>query len=146
MATLIQGFGTVFIGRRDFWPDGSYVTTEWFVVFLVPLIPLRSVRVRSEPLTTAARYPLFSAKRNYTVSDERAPHVKQVLCVYMFTACYIAWIVGMLLLIVDRFPRVFEGLWSTAMAMLTIAALAGIPWIIPLYLRERSKRWRPGFK
>jgi hypothetical protein len=44
----INGIGTMFYGqsRRD--PDHSYITTEWFVIFYIPLFPLRSYRVHGE--------------------------------------------------------------------------------------------------
>jgi len=33
MAFSFNGVGTMFYGQRDFRLDGTYVTTEWFVVF-----------------------------------------------------------------------------------------------------------------
>ena len=46
MAFTLNGVGTRYQGER--WlPDGTYVTTKWFVMFFVPLIPLGSVRVLS---------------------------------------------------------------------------------------------------
>ena len=45
MPTSYNGIGTMFMGQRDFRPDGSYVTTEFFVVLLFPVMPLRSYRV-----------------------------------------------------------------------------------------------------
>ena len=45
MPTSIQGFGTAWYGQSDYRADGSYVTTEWVVAALLPLIPLRSLRV-----------------------------------------------------------------------------------------------------
>jgi hypothetical protein len=35
MPSSIRGFGTGFVGRPDFWPDGSHVTTEWIVALFV---------------------------------------------------------------------------------------------------------------
>jgi hypothetical protein len=35
----------MFMGERDFRPDGSYITTEFFILFLFPVAPLRSYRV-----------------------------------------------------------------------------------------------------
>ena len=44
MAFTLNGIGTKHQGLR--WlPDGSYITTKWFVFFYVPLIPLGSIRV-----------------------------------------------------------------------------------------------------
>jgi hypothetical protein len=41
-----NGIGTMFFGASDRQQDGSYVTTEWFVFVGIPLVPLRSDRVR----------------------------------------------------------------------------------------------------
>lgn len=45
MATNVVGFGTTFLGQRDYGSDGSYITTEFVTAFYIPLIPLRSFRV-----------------------------------------------------------------------------------------------------
>ena len=44
MAFTLSGFGTAYHGTR--WlPDGTYITTRWFVFLFVPIVPLGSVRV-----------------------------------------------------------------------------------------------------
>ena len=44
MAFTLNGFGTRYHGTK--WlPDGTFVTTKWFVFLYVPLIPISSVRV-----------------------------------------------------------------------------------------------------
>lgn len=43
--STFNGIGTMYYGRDDPWPDGSYVTTEWVVVFWIPLYPTGSFRV-----------------------------------------------------------------------------------------------------
>ena len=45
MAFTYNGIGKMLYGQRDFLADGSFITTEWFVVLFVPVIPLRSLRV-----------------------------------------------------------------------------------------------------
>jgi hypothetical protein len=46
MPFTYNGCGTKFYGQRDKEPDGSYITTEWIVLVYVPLIPLRSFRIK----------------------------------------------------------------------------------------------------
>ena len=46
MPSNVNGIGTTYFGASDRQPDGSLVTTEWFILFNVPLVPLRSLRVR----------------------------------------------------------------------------------------------------
>ena len=44
MPREVNGIGTTYYGASDRQPDGSFVTTEWFILLGVPLIPLRSLR------------------------------------------------------------------------------------------------------
>jgi hypothetical protein len=46
MPSTVNGVGTKYCGRRAEEADGSYVTTEFVVVGHIPLVPLRSWRVR----------------------------------------------------------------------------------------------------
>jgi hypothetical protein len=41
-----KGIGTRLIGRKDDRPDGSYVSTKWFVIFLMPVRYLGTFRVK----------------------------------------------------------------------------------------------------
>lgn len=96
MPSMIGGIGTSFIGERDKRPDGSYVTTEFFVVG-IPLFPLRSFRVR----------PLGDMKvfLNTTSQDFEVTPVplnwRQVINVY--AGCAIA--IGILLGVIWYFNR-----------------------------------------
>jgi hypothetical protein len=45
MPFTFNGIGTKYYGQRDFLEDGSFVTTEWFVLAYIPVIPLGSFRV-----------------------------------------------------------------------------------------------------
>jgi hypothetical protein len=45
MPFSFNGIGTKYYGSRDFSEDGSYITTEWFIILFVPVVPLRSFRV-----------------------------------------------------------------------------------------------------
>jgi hypothetical protein len=145
MPTLFQGFGTTFLGKRDFWPDGSYVTTEWFVVCLVPVFPLKGLRLKESPRYSTTGYPLFSFSRDYAVMDEGPPHLRQVLSVYTFSVCYVAWSVGASFLLFDIVPWVLSGR-GRFVGYPAVAVIVGLPWIVPWFLRERARRWRPGFK
>lgn len=44
MAFSLNGIGTAHYGRREL-PDGSYITTKWFVLLFVPVVPICSYRV-----------------------------------------------------------------------------------------------------
>ena len=88
MALLIQGIGTGFVGKRDFHADGSYITTEWFML-IFPIIPLRSMRVKEEGCEGSA----FYSKESYKIYEKTKLNLKQVFFVYGFNLIYILWLI-----------------------------------------------------
>ena len=89
MPRSINGIGTRFYGGSDPRPDHSVITTEWFAVFFIPIIPLRSFRVIRE--TAGDRFFLFSYSASYKIL-ERLPIVwTQVLKTYLFFVLCCAW-------------------------------------------------------
>lgn len=46
MTFSVNGIGTTFYGKAQEGSDGSYVVTEWIVMFFIPILPLGSKRVR----------------------------------------------------------------------------------------------------
>jgi hypothetical protein len=87
MAYTFHGFGAMDYGQRDFCPDGSYVTTTWFVCFYVPIVPIRSKRLRP---TGEVKYFSTRAKRMFSALEKTGPNPKQVASVYAFFAMEIA--------------------------------------------------------
>jgi hypothetical protein len=99
----INGTGTRVYGKRDFRTDGSFVTTKWITFLWVPLVPLRSMRVK--PLDTSgvdhlgasiflASLGLLVLKSSgkYEIQSENRPVLMQVLHVYAFVfALVFAW-------------------------------------------------------
>ncbi len=60
----VNGIGTIYYGRRDFRPDGSYITTEWFILMMMPIAPLCTFRVW--PITVAPQ-SWFALTERYKV-------------------------------------------------------------------------------
>ena len=99
----VNGTGTRVYGKRDFWTDGSFVTTKWITFLWVPLIPLRSLRVR--PLDTSEvdhlgasillaflGFLALESSGKYEVQSDTRPVLMQVLQVYAFVlALVFAW-------------------------------------------------------
>jgi hypothetical protein len=79
MPYTLNRVGTKYYGKRDLGEDGSFVTTEWFVMIDIPIIPLGSFRV----LPTGSSMNLFFIKsRDYRV--QRVPlNWRQVINVYL---------------------------------------------------------------
>jgi len=79
-AFAFQGVGTIFYGERDFRQDGTYTTTQWFIFGFIPILPLRSFRVRYQGQ--------HGFTRNYLVYEKSFPNWKQVIYVYAYMASY----------------------------------------------------------
>lgn len=76
----INGIGTSLYGKTDVEPDGSYIATKWFILFLLPIIPLGSYRVwRGE---TKATFFLPGASTSYRMFETKL-HWKQIIRTYL---------------------------------------------------------------
>ncbi len=78
----LEGIVTSAFGKTSFLPDGSFVTTQWLSLFMIPIIPLGSFRV-----IKSKRYP------NHDRICEPAPfNAKQVGLVYLFVLFCACWL------------------------------------------------------
>jgi hypothetical protein len=82
MPSNVNGFGTKYYGQRDFRADGSYITTNFFCLAFLPIIPLHSVRVIADPKNSAMPF----SKNYYSILEKRWPHPLQVLSIYLWAA------------------------------------------------------------
>jgi lipopolysaccharide export LptBFGC system permease protein LptF len=94
----VNGIGTTYYGASDRQPDGSFVTTEWFILFSVPLIPLRSVRVRYRGESSRRG----STTKHYDIIDKAPLDSKHVLHAYAWALiplalAFLIFVVGMAL-------------------------------------------------
>ncbi|MBU1558005.1 hypothetical protein KKC45_03525 [Patescibacteria group bacterium] len=125
----INGIGTSLYGKNEIDSDGSYITTKWFIFFLLPIIPLGSYRVlRGE--TTASmsglvgvpgattQYKMISVPLNW----------KQVIQTYLL-------VYGILVLIVFDY-MIFE----SNMYITKIGLILGFIYSI-YYLFKTGKKW-----
>ena len=74
-------------GERDYWPDGSFVTTEWFVVAWVPIIPIGSKRIS---YTRNSDYATYDAANRCYVYESMGANRKQAAFVYLWVASVVA--------------------------------------------------------
>jgi len=122
MALTFRGFGVMHYGRRDFGPDGSYVTTLWVVALYVPVIPLKSLRLRRTGETKF--YGL--RERPVFAKTDCAMDWTQVLCVYLWFAAEIS-----LLIAANRLHQ----LWL----LIPFVLLLGAPWLLRQRAHERIR-------
>ncbi len=90
MAASINGIGTRFYGAGSPRRDGSTVTTKWFAVIFIPLIPLSSYRVIRN--TKSDKLTFFGHSASYVVLEKLPINWAQVLRTYAFAFFYTIWI------------------------------------------------------
>jgi hypothetical protein len=91
MPFTFRGVGTCNYGSRDFRPDGSYVTTQWFVFLHLPIIPLKSERIL--PVGKNWGFLLLGSRR-YQVLERVPLNIFQIFMVYGWfaTAALAFWL------------------------------------------------------
>jgi len=101
MPSTTNGIGTTYYGKRDFRTDGSWLTTEWVVVFFIPLLPISSRRIawRYEEDNRWTTHNNFfennvdhednSRTKNYKILSNEALSFVQISSVYIYCLGFI---------------------------------------------------------
>lgn len=85
-----NGIGLTLYGKDKIEEDGSYVATKWFILFLLPIIPLGSYRVLVSDSRTIAR----GAETSYLMTKTDF-NTGQVIKTYL-----IGWSIGIAIFLV----------------------------------------------
>ena len=100
----LQGIGTSYYGKKDIRSsDHSYVTTEWFVLLLLPIFPLKSFRVIKLGKQSSNYVVVQSATVAYKIL-EKIPlrkNISQIIRTYLFAYGGIALLIASGFLMVD---------------------------------------------
>ena len=95
-----NGTGTTLYGKREIKSDGSYIATQWFILFYLPIFPMDSYRVLP---TTRVNHP-FTSKTNYARFEKVSLNKSQVINIYLSTYLgYPLVLVSIVLLILKFF-------------------------------------------
>jgi hypothetical protein len=128
--------GPALYGRRDFFPDGSFVTTQWFAFVWIPLFPMWSKRVSVyQTSVNAVRDP-----SGWYVHDITAPNLKQVLCVYSWCASVAATV-----LLYGRFQDALSRALgnedrAAAVCFVVLAVIGSLPYVLRRMAKGRKAR------
>lgn len=122
MANTFNGIGSTYYGQSQFEPDGSFVTTKWFVIGFAPLIPLASARLQ---YLGSSGIPFLSRSSSYELIEELPIAWLQVLKTWLYTIFIITLVTGMLAS-------------NKAPALKIVVIMAGI--VLPHLLRFFAKR------
>ena len=123
MAFTFRGIGALNYGKRDFRPDGSYVTTLWFVLAYLPIVPIHSKRIVP---TGKVEYYALRPRRTCILQEKTKPNRTQVLSVYL-------WFAAELAIFITADMR--KEWWIAIPGVL----LLGLPWLLRSRAMERMK-------
>jgi hypothetical protein len=84
----IHGTGSMFIGKSEVQIDGSYLTTEWFCMLLIPIFPVCNYRV----VYSKERSTLFG--KSYTIKEKHPVRAQDLPKGYLRTLAF-AFAAGM---------------------------------------------------
>lgn len=128
-----NGVGWTYYGQREFGADGSFITTEWFIVFYIPIFPLRSYRAISHGRDSIVG-PFYQRER-YSLSNPMRPNLKQVVSTYAFALAFAglaAYAISHFSVLTKRFGRPW------VMGGIVVGLLAF--WFMPNVLRRQAIR------
>jgi hypothetical protein len=122
-AESINGIGSVLYGKRDFRPDGSYITTKWISLVYIPFIPLGSIRIKPSGNATDGAYP-FGWTSRYEVLERTPLSLKQVFSVYVYAYAWLG--------LIAMFDEDISSEGALIVAVLWVA--------LPLVVRTRARK------
>ncbi len=128
-----HGVGTTVYGQRDYWPDGSFVTTEWFVLGWVPIIPTYSKRISYRRDSPHAQ---FDAGGGYYVYETLGVDRRQAFFVYLWLSCLICPI----MIWANFQSNLVKVIGDEDRAAGLCLALTGATLLFPYFLRRYIKR------
>jgi hypothetical protein len=112
-----HGFGTDIYGKRDFKADGSFITTKWIILFLIPLVPLKSFRIA--PINEARHRFSFLSLKQYRIIDEFRPNLRQVAFIYAYE-----------IVLICAVSRLLFTMGSLTVFYAIVALWACVPWLL----------------
>ncbi len=117
----IQGIGTDFYGKKDYDKDSnSYITIEWFVLFLLPIVPLKAFRVRKISQEVEKNYIFYRRESSKYQIISIAPLKMNTGLILKTYGMVYGFIV---LLIASLFLTYFNQLFIVAPAILVVGFL-----------------------
>lgn len=132
MAFRFHGVGMIVYGERDYRPDGSFVTTQFFAVAYLPLFPIISKRISYTRISDYSNYD----PDGYFVYEMLPLDHRQVLCVYGWFAAAIAPLLAWDTL-QDPLTK-WLGDEDLAAGLCLQSSAVALVW--PLFLRQWTKR------
>ena len=107
--------------------DGSFVTTQWFIIFFIPIFPIQSYRIIKGSETTQFSGVYISSSTNIYVIENLRIEWGHVLKAYLFVISFVVILVGMItgLSSVATTEEMANMASSSIVGLLAVYAIAG---------------------
>lgn len=125
----VAGFGTELYGKRDFKKDGSYLTTEWVVLFGIPISPVLSVRILGSYLHHDEDELPAPPQKRLLMGEITKPNIKQVVFVYAYMLIVAVWTVMVLRIALAIPPKEMTTVVKSALVVVECVPIP-LPWIL----------------
>ena len=125
-----NGTGTTVIGRTDFRPNGSHITTAWFTFLLIPVVPIQSLRITSLD------------SKSLRIHETLPLNYKQIVYTYLYTVFCIGWLYSLLRICycLGLSSRPILPPWATVIVFIVgILPPAFLPYLLRLIAEKRSR-------
>ncbi len=126
----LNGIVTTAVGKTDFLPDGSFVTTQWLALFMIPIIPLASFRV-----INSKRYP-----ENTRICERTPLNAKQIGLFYLFVVFWACWLLFVPVFLGEYLLNAPGWVFMTAL-LLGLPVPIILPWLARRNARNKARSW-----
>ena len=123
----INGIGTKLCGEKKIASDSSYQATKWFVIFFMPIIPLKTFRVLEIP------------KYNLLGEDDQSKEYKMLpikLDIIQIIKTFLSYWGGLLAFFLISFLLVEYDLYFTFLYFIFLWQLVLYLWFMKYFLNE----------
>lgn len=114
------GCGTTFYGASGRADDGSFLTTEWFIVFLLPIVPIQSYRVSFGGVSSDFQGGVNTTTKRFYIQSKEKLHPGHVLRGYALIAGLFL-LPTLLMLLIFTFPSANSPVWAIPLSAVMIA-------------------------
>ena len=114
------GCGTAFYGATERADDGSFLTTEWFIVFQLPIVPIQSYRVSFGGTTSGFQGVVLSTTKQFYIQSNEKLSTVHVLRGYALLLGFFL-LPGLLMSLIFTFPSGNNPVWALPMTATVIA-------------------------
>jgi hypothetical protein len=133
---IVHGVGFRLYGQRNFRPDRSYLTTEFFCILYLPIYPIRTMRVI--PDKKNSRLPF--GRSRYQLVTKHPPYFPQVFAVYQCAAAIVLLGVLFPIYVEPYIQARFSNSDGDVIGASLFFVWISIPWLVAQWLRRNAQK------